>query len=120
MSVRFIPAGAGNTDNVRHRNADDAVHPCGRREHRSLICAALNSDGSSLRAQGTPIIVAIMTHDIRFIPAGAGNTVVDYRAWRQVSVHPCGRREHKKLFKKPSADNGSSLRAQGTLMKAHA
>ncbi len=48
----------------------------------------------------------------RFIPAGAGNTLRILLA--SSLVHPCGRREHIIDLLFQNADNGSSLRAQGT------
>ena len=55
IKQRFIPAGAGNTDRLYVGEPVDAVHPCGRREHlKSEVYGNIN-DGSSLRAQGTPV-----------------------------------------------------------------
>ena len=71
---RFIPAGAGNTPVGRKSPICVPVHPCGRREHELDGIKTTAGDGSSLRAQGTPVTVEQLTDYRRFIPAGAGNT----------------------------------------------
>ena len=71
---RFIPAGAGNTGTGEADVAATAVHPCGRREHSSILTLRLYDHGSSLRAQGTPVLQQPEASEPRFIPAGAGNT----------------------------------------------
>ena len=92
--LRFIPAGAGNTN----------------------VCATLfvSSHGSSPRARGTHRHGKRILSAWRFIPAGAGNTQSARGRPCGRPVHPRGRGEHvsKKNFRKPPY--GSSPRARGT------
>ena len=90
------------------------VHPCGRREHFSVMYGLENADGSSLRAQGTPVLGGLLLKPLRFIPAGAGNTKGKTTLHQVAAVHPCGRREHTRADWAAVKKNGSSLRAQGT------
>ena len=111
---RFISAGAGNTFSCIPCNDAHAVHPCGRREHRTRYQLLDNPDGSSLRAQGTLTLQYRRFSVQRFIPAGAGNTVYDNTWAAHETVHPCGRREHQLCNLTTAHGRGSSLRAQGT------
>ncbi len=73
-SLRFIPAGAGNTRIVGTMTVFGSVHPRGRGEH---MCPAHNGHwlhGSSPRARGTRLDRVRRPGADRFIPAGAGNT----------------------------------------------
>ena len=90
------------------------VHPCGRREHQLGLCGLAFHCGSSLRAQGTLYFVNSVGCYLRFIPAGAGNTVSTCTSVAGIAVHPCGRREHVPLLYVLRPEFGSSLRAQGT------
>ena len=72
--LRFIPAGAGNTPIIVNFHSNKPVHPCGRREHTSQQEQLVLFYGSSLRAQGTPLMFCLTMTVVRFIPAGAGNT----------------------------------------------
>ena len=73
--MRFIPAGAGNTYRGPLVGPLIAVHPrrCG--EHPCRIrCVDANS-GSSPQVRGTLLLVPSGDIEVRFIPAGAGNTL---------------------------------------------
>ena len=111
---RFIPAGAGNTTTLFSSWGLIAVHPCGRREHHFFDICSYYCTGSSLRAQGTLAIHLMGFFNDRFIPAGAGNTDEYNHCCHQLSVHPCGRREHVLKINTHHSFSGSSLRAQGT------
>ena len=75
---RFIPAGAGNTAPSPVAAPHAAVHPRWRGEHGDAARVAMKKDGSSPLARGT-LFVTFDPHDaIRFIPAGAGNTVAPH------------------------------------------
>ncbi len=93
-SVRFIPAGAGNTAGHLSDSDKYAVHPCRRREHLRPSPDQAAVDGSSLQAQGTLLPCVPGFHDRRFIPAGAGNTLPTCSVSVIPAVHPCRRREH--------------------------
>ena len=75
LQARFIPAGAGNT---RRRSPPDqagSVHPRWRGEHRLDSLINSPTDGSSPLARGTRVHAAQLIQRLRFIPAGAGNTI---------------------------------------------
>ena len=112
--IRFIPAGAGNTVCRLLSDSPIAVHPCGRREHVLNSAQKTHNAGSSLRAQGTRWFLCLHSGQIRFIPAGAGNTAQAVVLGLALSVHPCGRREHREWVFTVIFSTGSSLRAQGT------
>ena len=111
---RFIPAGAGNTPGEYYLVTSITVHPCGRREHGYGGKKSGKKKGSSLRAQGTLLFPGNSSSCVRFIPAGAGNTAVQWSGRLQKPVHPCGRREHSNKARPVCSKVGSSLRAQGT------
>ena len=70
--------------------------------------------GSSPRARGTHRIKTAKNGELRFIPAGAGNT--PRPCWRRMprAVHPRGRGEHRNMGCLRVASGGSSPRARGT------
>ncbi len=74
----------------------------------------LSNTGSSLRAQGTLCGFQLITRKPRFIPASAGNTCFNTGFHIKKPVHPCERREHRRIQLSFDLENGSSLRAQGT------
>ena len=73
-SIRFIPAGAGNTFAGCEDLTKSPVHPrrCG--EHWGQMHQYILAHGSSPQVRGTRIVEANGKLLIRFIPAGAGNT----------------------------------------------
>ena len=73
-SLRFIPAGAGNTVYARDAHTALTVHPRGRGEHPATPKSGCGCHGSSPRARGTPYYGVELEDVERFIPAGAGNT----------------------------------------------
>ena len=78
--LRFIPAGAGNTRWIRVLHSTAAVYPRWRGEHSSCNSCANSISGLSPLARGTQISVPASSVLLRFIPAGAGNTL---------SIHNC-------------------------------
>ena len=115
---RFIPAGAGNTPALRdvlfphtvhprrrgehprprsgRRQPQTSVHPRRRGEHCSSAVIENLRAGSSPQARGTPVHLVSECGEIRFIPAGAGNTPSNLGSARlkPTSVHPRRRGEH--------------------------
>ena len=73
---RFIPAGAGNTSGAQGRARARSVHPRRRGEHGSPETEELINTGSSPQARGTPKKRVRRSDVLRFIPAGAGNTLI--------------------------------------------
>ncbi|CDM39384.1 hypothetical protein PPSAL_0769 [Ectopseudomonas oleovorans] len=91
---RFIPAGAGNTFYVSSKEAPEPVHPRWRGEHHHVENRHVSYSGSSPLARGTLKQLLLDRFVVRFIPAGAGNTVCVRVTCTNVTVHPRWRGEH--------------------------
>ncbi len=74
-SVRFIPAGAGNTRVMVISMWLIPVYPRWRGEHLNWCCTPVGSRGLSPLARGTQELLVEVYLGGRFIPAGAGNTI---------------------------------------------
>ncbi len=74
LSVRFIPAGAGNTCKYYLVPIIGTVYPRWRGEHVIRRAAAHVDLGLSPLARGTRRPEFFKALQLRFIPAGAGNT----------------------------------------------
>ena len=114
-SVRFIPAGAGNSDQVDCLRRDTAVHPRGGGELSSGGNGQNRLTGSSPRGRGTPTDGMNRQHSTRFIPAGAGNSSSLSAAVAMCAVHPRGGGELCDDGRKKRFYDGSSPRGRGTL-----
>ena len=91
-----------------------SVHPRLRGELLTIINSKLTLSGSSPLARGTLLKLRLISHQIRFIPACAGNSI-----WRTLSpgnqlVHPRLRGELFILRTNSSISSGSSPLARGT------
>ena len=75
VALRFIPAGAGNTDDGLRAVRFRAVYPRWRGEHGKSGSHNCADGGLSPLARGTPLRTLAGSSQFRFIPAGAGNTV---------------------------------------------
>ncbi len=95
-ALRFIPAGAGNTIVCKFAAAPLAVYPRWRGEHWSKYRQHVPYHGLSPLARGTHTIRAVLRPNIRFIPAGAGNTLLSVAGRMRRSVYPRWRGEHSK------------------------
>ncbi len=91
---RFIPAGAGNTQESAKGLDAPAVYPRWRGEHRCPLSAAVKTCGLSPLARGTLPLVTIKLPRQRFIPAGAGNTPIPALQVTSKTVYPRWRGEH--------------------------
>ena len=111
---RFIPAGAGNTGRALCSDRELPVHPRGRGEHFDIPGGTVTVYGSSPRARGTPFGHRAEPGVDRFIPAGAGNTLLALVRSILGGVHPRGRGEHEGEVDVSPAGGGSSPRARGT------
>ena len=111
---RFIPAGAGNTSRGPSRRPRSAVHPRRRGEHSPTTLSRCLTAGSSPQARGTRKHVRRPLEQVRFIPAGAGNT--SSPGWRRSdrAVHPRRRGEHCSARLTVVRQSGSSPQARGT------
>ena len=72
---RFIPAGAGNTPWLACCLISVTVHPRRRGEHALIDVSVFLISGSSPQARGTQSHLQPGGMSLRFIPAGAGNTI---------------------------------------------
>ncbi|SQY37707.1 Domain of uncharacterised function (DUF2825) [Escherichia coli] len=92
---RFIPAGAGNTASHSIRWFSMTVYPRWRGEHVTWRRPAIDFSGLSPLARGTLEPVFLSARNVRFIPAGAGNTVRIGFENLYAPVYPRWRGEHK-------------------------
>ena len=111
---RFIPAGAGNTGPGYRAGRQGSVHPRRRGEHRVMDGLDIQAIGSSPQARGTPSTTPATRATRRFIPAGAGNTLLVRQGVHTTAVHPRRRGEHDVTCPRTTALNGSSPQARGT------
>ena len=115
--IRFIPAGAGNTMTISPCRGFSAVYPRWRGEHIS-ICPRTNTNGGlSPLARGTRLQVIHRVKQTRFIPAGAGNTMVKISTFRRAAVYPRWRGEHATPLLLQSGITGLSPLARGTQVR---
>ncbi len=112
--LRFIPAGAGNTQQLEQYVQTGKVYPRWRGEHRACASAFSRSSGLSPLARGTPCRQRSGDKRKRFIPAGAGNTAGGRYYSRINAVYPRWRGEHISVLRRISARNGLSPLARGT------
>ena len=114
-SRRFIPAGAGNTRPASRLAPDIPVYPRWRGEHFATRSKPPIRVGLSPLARGT-LGQRPGWHPIfRFIPAGAGNTVLTAVAVRPIAVYPRWRGEHIPQQITVPETRGLSPLARGTL-----
>ncbi len=91
---RFIPAGAGNTKWQFWPLLIMAVYPRWRGEHGRVPEILNRSHGLSPLARGTLNLNVFQSIFLRFIPAGAGNTLSSHESRYPYSVYPRWRGEH--------------------------
>ena len=115
ISVRFIPADAGNTYPSGRAGCRPSVHPRGRGEHGNPVVHVGAQGGSSPRTRGTRRRGWGGRRHRRFIPADAGNTRCRGRGPTPAPVHPRGRGEHSVNDIPEMRRAGSSPRTRGTL-----
>ncbi|VEA18306.1 Domain of uncharacterised function (DUF2825) [Salmonella enterica subsp. enterica] len=114
-SVRFIPAGAGNTQYQLEPSQWTPVYPRWRGEHFIDMGHIFNFIGLSPLARGTHERTRSTQCFWRFIPAGAGNTRSKTQANREKAVYPRWRGEHVNGFWRDADWLGLSPLARGTL-----
>ncbi len=91
---RFIPAGAGNTCRHYRTRSLFPVYPRWRGEHARPRRSESIHAGLSPLARGTPNHLNLQAVDLRFIPAGAGNTKGVRTQLVLDAVYPRWRGEH--------------------------
>ncbi len=92
--ARFIPAGAGNTTRKLAGLPASSVYPRWRGEHFCPYLRLALFRGLSPLARGTRSVGLCVISFDRFIPAGAGNTVLAAEISSLYSVYPRWRGEH--------------------------
>ena len=111
---RFIPAPAGNIYRHTRGHLRSPVHPRACGEHETAETQKQRNTGSSPRLRGTYPPIARIEIELRFIPAPAGNILMDYGTSVAYSVHPRACGEHDGIAYVVSHDFGSSPRLRGT------
>jgi len=111
---RFIPAGAGNTIQGNFNGVTGAVYPRWRGEHFAALFADRALAGLSPLARGTRGCGCAIRLRIRFIPAGAGNTLICCDLMKLATVYPRWRGEHTARAAGGYANIGLSPLARGT------
>ena len=114
LSERFIPAGAGNTNQAEYSINPTTVYPRWRGEH---LQPKLNFGfviGLSPLARGTLLDIPEHCADLRFIPAGAGNTNQAEYSINPTTVYPRWRGEHSSTPARRVRVSGLSPLARGT------
>ncbi|EIH43699.1 hypothetical protein EC970259_3229 [Escherichia coli 99.0741] len=91
------------------------VYPRWRGEHGKKAARLKEAYGLSPLARGTLAHVTETGILIRFIPAGAGNTLVLNRPALETPVYPRWRGEHGNITNKINVNLGLSPLARGTL-----
>jgi len=91
---RFIPAGAGNTTQLKGSGMLESVYPRWRGEHGAVLDIRPPGLGLSPLARGTLRRYGPYIYNARFIPAGAGNTARFQRRQSTRTVYPRWRGEH--------------------------
>ncbi len=111
---RFIPTGVGNTPDLIEIDFQVSVHPHGCGEHHLVMEPLGVKFGSSPRVWGTLDAVHLLDSQMRFIPTGVGNTMVEIEPFCQAAVHPHGCGEHSLASFAAAKPAGSSPRVWGT------
>ena len=120
MAGRIIPAYAGSTCRAVRMIRKRKDHPrvCG--EHDLFQHSFQQTQGSSPRMRGAPIILSLFRQLVRIIPAYAGSTGIRSRKLWGEEDHPrvCG--EHRLARLRVAARWGSSPRMRGALSRMSA
>ena len=114
VTLRFIPACAGNMTSASDFVPLGAVHPRLRGEHIRQVLYCFISGGSSPPARGTFSLEVTQDAQRRFIPACAGNISSTSSRAILPSVHPRLRGEHNYMPIHSPPPCGSSPPARGT------
>ena len=93
---RFIPAGAGNSQNLSILILVAPVYPRCRGELLLQFCLLIYPSGLSPLARGTPDTVHRFISIIRFIPADVGNSIYINKRAFTIPVYPRWRGELSK------------------------
>ena len=94
-TVRFIPAGAGNSGESGCVHQWSSVYPRWRGELKQIVRFPHIHDGLSPLARGTHVMNIKLFTLSRFIPAGAGNSNTTANKHDVIRVYPRWRGELK-------------------------
>ncbi|ESK25258.1 hypothetical protein G966_05154, partial [Escherichia coli UMEA 3323-1] len=111
---RFIPAGAGNSSTYAPSGSAIPVYPRWRGKLPLRLMNDNKNGGLSPLARGTPILEFVIWTPMRFIPAGAGNSVLSLPYIARISVYPRWRGELISSLEYMSCAHGLSPLARGT------
>ena len=114
LSMRFIPAYAGNSEGQSIRAGSETVHPRLRGELLPRTSRTKNAFGSSPLTRGTHAQDLTACFNQRFIPAYAGNSGESKMGWWADSVHPRLRGELTDELYSAVRRTGSSPLTRGT------
>ena len=114
QNFRFIPAGAGNTGKTNIGVRVVPVYPRWRGEHSIRRFCSSSDAGLSPLARGTHKNKTPKRLYLRFIPAGAGNTMKSHSLLSKSAVYPRWRGEHVLPSYPAGAAAGLSPLARGT------
>ena len=115
VRLRFIPAGAGSSTWRIFATPARTVYPRWRGELGIARLIRRRPYGLSPLARGTLFGGAVVPLFFRFIPAGAGNTIVCKFAAAPLAVYPRWRGEHWSKYRQHVPYHGLSPLARGTL-----
>ena len=116
LSVRLIPARAGNMGRGQRCQREGPAHPRSRGEHVQSVIKSVRQRGSSPLARGTCPVVSSESAENRLIPARAGNIRRARVPMVKRSAHPRSRGEHGPGVYVEDAQGGSSPLARGTYL----
>ena len=114
-SIRFIPAGTGNSFYIQHSRLIAAVHPRRYGELNLILSSPCSVRGSSPQVRGTLPGEATPSPTRRFIPAGTGNSCQTAGRRPPGPVHPRRYGELLILSLTTIIIDGSSPQVRGTL-----
>ena len=120
MSLRIIPALAGNTCCPNHSAEGNPDHPRSRGEYDLQFKPVPGKQGSSPLSRGIHKVVFADSLKKRIIPALAGNTAGRALSAAVVTDHPRSRGEYVVAERLRSGDRGSSPLSRGIrTVKSH-
>ena len=114
---RFIPAGAGNSAFLRQIWRCCAVYPRWRGELLKIEPPGRAAIGLSPLARGTLELLMLSKYQLRFIPAGAGNSANNRPLLDPTTVYPRWRGELSSGCATARHADGLSPLARGTLSR---
>ncbi len=113
-TVRFIPAGAGNSSRAIAIAIVRSVYPRWRGELKQIVRFPHIHDGLSPLARGTLFMRGSKSPRRRFIPAGAGNSPASLEYPLYIPVYPRWRGELDSMATVTACPGGLSPLARGT------